>query len=136
MTISGNVTVSGVPATAADRGAGAATANTLRVVLVNEQVEGGEYEDVAAGQTAVILGSAGATGDFLSGVIVFPESLNPGAITLQDGSLTAVNIFWGGTASVSNLVPFWIPFGHASINGPLKITTGTAVHIRAVGNFS
>jgi len=134
--VSGTLTVNGVPTTAADRGAGAATANTLRVVLVSEQTEGSKYKDVAASQASTVLGTTGATGDYLAGITVFPESLNPGQITLQDGALTAVIIFQGGTGSVVTLVPFWIPLGNTSVNGAWKVVTGASVHLRASGNLT
>src|SRR3954447_10242103 len=41
--VSGNVTVTGIAGTAPDRGGGPTTAQTLRMVLVNEQVERGHY---------------------------------------------------------------------------------------------
>lgn len=126
-------TATGIPASF---GAGVTDAGTVRVSLASEQVEAGEYKDVAASQASTVLGATGAAGDFLSTIIFFPESLNPGAITLQDGALTAVTIFFGGTGSVSNLVPFEVAFGHASVNGAWKIVTGAAVHVRAVGNFT
>ena len=124
---------------AASFGTGASDTGTQRVVLASEQVEAGEYEDVAASQASTMLGSTGAQGDFLSSIIVFPESLNPGAITLQDGNITAVTIFAGGTASVSNLIPFSINFGCACVSATTpgwKVVTGAAVHIRAIGNFT
>lgn len=91
------------------------------------------YQDVAASQTATVLGSTGATGDWLDGVLVIPETTAAGTIALLDLS-TSVNIFVTGT--LTSLVPFYIPMGCLSKNGAWKITTGANVHIRAFGNFT
>lgn len=95
-----------------------------------------EYEDVAAGQSDQVIGSGGTgSGQHLSHLIVIPATTSPGAVTLTDGS-TATVIFAGGASSVSNLVPFTIFLGCDSQNGPWKITTGTNVAVRAVGDFN
>ena len=68
-------------------------------------VGAGEYETVAASQTAQTLGPTGATGDYISGILVTPATTSPGAIALLDGA-TSITVFTGGATSVSNLVPF------------------------------
>lgn len=93
------------------------------------------YESVAASQTAQVLGSTGATGDYLIGLLVVPATTTPGAVTLLDNA-TAISVFVGGASSVSNLVPFFIPLGARSVNGAWKVTTGANVSVIAVGNFS
>jgi hypothetical protein len=91
-----------------------------------------KYQDVAASQTGVALGSTGV-GAVIDGVLVVPETTGAGTIALLDGA-TSVNIFVTGT--LPSLVPFYIPLGSArSVNGGWKITTGANVHIRAFGNF-
>jgi hypothetical protein len=45
-------------------------------------------------------------------------------------------VFTGGAASVSNLVPFYIPLGINSTSGAWKITTGANVSCIAVGEFT
>jgi len=98
----------------------------------------GEYETVAAGVTSPqMLGGAGNTGDYLAGVLVVPSSTSPSAITIKDGSNTAITVFAGGATSVSNLVPFFIPLGLVSTSGGWQLTTGasgaTAI---GIGNFT
>jgi len=95
----------------------------------------GEYETVAASQTAQVLGAAGAIGDYLAGVLVVPETTSPGAVAVLDNA-TSITVFAGGASSVSNLVPFFIPLGAKSVSGAWKITTGANVHVFAVGNFT
>ena len=93
----------------------------------------GQYEDVAASQTAQVLGTDGAIGDYLAGVLIVPETTGAGTVALLDLT-TSVNIFVAGT--LADLTPIWIPMGCRSVLGPWKITTGANVHVRAVGKFS
>jgi hypothetical protein len=102
-------------------------------VLTN--VCAGEYETVAAGQTAQVLGATGATGDYIAGILVIPATTSPGNVLLLDNA-TSITVFTGGASSVSNLVPFFIPLGMFSVSGAWKITTGTNVSCIGIGNFT
>ncbi|MGE3712645.1 MAG: hypothetical protein AB7G35_23620 [Hyphomicrobiaceae bacterium] len=95
----------------------------------------GEYETVAASQTAQVLGATGAVGDYISGILVVPATTSPGAIVLLDNA-TSITVFAGGASSVSNLVPFFIPLGMKSVSGAWKITTGADVSCIGIGNFT
>ena len=95
----------------------------------------GEYETVAASQTAQALGATGATGDYISGILVIPATTSPGVVTLLHNA-TSIPVFVGGASSVSNLVPFFIPLGMISVSGAWKITTGANVSCIGVGNFT
>jgi hypothetical protein len=95
----------------------------------------GEYETVAASQTAQTLGPLGAAGDYISGILAVPASTSPGTIALLDGA-TSITVFTGGASSVTNLVPFFIPLGMISVNGAWKITTGANVSCIGIGNFT
>jgi hypothetical protein len=95
----------------------------------------GEYETVAAGQTAQTLGATGATGDYISGILVIPATTSPGNVLLLDNA-TSITVFTGGATSVSNLVPFFIPLGMISVSGAWKITTGSNVSCIGIGNFT
>jgi len=94
------------------------------------------YNTVAASQTAQALtgGSGGAAGDYLSHCDVFPATTSPGVVTIYD-STTAIFSFAGGTASVSNVIPFTIPIGALSVNGAWKVTTGANVSATCIGKF-
>lgn len=96
----------------------------------------GQYETVAASQTDQALGATGAKGDYLSGLLVVPANLNPGAVSIKDGSGSAITVFTGGTNSVTSLVPFPVPLGLVSQSGAWKVTTGPSVSVIAVGSFS
>jgi hypothetical protein len=95
----------------------------------------GEYETVAASQTAQALGATGATGDYISGILVIPATTSPGLVTLLDNAIS-IPVFVGGATSVSNLVPFFIPLGMISVSGAWKITTGANVSCIGIGNFT
>jgi hypothetical protein len=95
----------------------------------------GQYETVAASQTAQVIGPTGATGDYIAGILVIPASTSPGVVTLLDGS-TSINVFAGGASSLSVLVPFFIPLGLVSVSGAWKITTGASLSVIASGKFT
>ena len=99
------------------------------------ELEPGAYETVAASQTAQTLGGTGAKGDHIHGLLVIPATTSPGSVALLDLA-TSITVFTGGASSVSNLVPFFIPLGMRSLNGPWKVTTGANVSVIAVGSFS
>lgn len=93
------------------------------------------YETVAASQTARVLGGAGASGDFLHGLLVIPATNTPGVVTILDGAVS-IPVFVGGASSVSDLKPFFVPLGMKSVAGPWKVTTGANVSVIAVGDFT
>lgn len=99
-------------------------------------ISSGEYETVAASASAQMLGATGAIGDYLAGVLVIPATTSPGAVSITDGSGSAVTVFTGGASSVSNLVPFFIPLGIKCLSAGWKVTTGTNVSAIGVGNFT
>lgn len=121
--------------TAFDLGQGTGGSRTLRVAVDSAQLDGSEYETVAASQTAQVLGATGATGDYISKILVIPATTSPGAISLLDNA-TSITVFTGGASSVSNLVPFVIDLGMFSVSGAWKLTTGANVSCIGIGNFT
>lgn len=100
------------------------------------QLVGNLYETVAASQTAQTLGTGGAVGDVLEGVLIVPATTSPGTVAILDGA-TSITIFTGGAGSVSNLVPFWVALGGIkSVSGAWKVTTGANVSALAAGRFT
>lgn len=96
----------------------------------------GDYEHVAASQTTQVLGATGGAGDYLTGLLIIPGTTSPGNVLLRDGSGGSDRtIFAGGASSVSNLVPFFVPFG-ARATSDWRVTTGANVTVFAVGNFT
>lgn len=99
----------------------------------------GEYETVAASQTSQVLGGAGAVEDYLSHLLIIPNTTSPGAVTIADGSNSpdiAMTVFAGGASSLSNKVPFIVPLGIKSVTGGWRVTTGADVSVIAVGSFT
>lgn len=95
-----------------------------------------KYELVAAGQSTQALGATGSIGDILERLIIVPETTAAGTVAIKDGSDTAINVFVTGT--LSDLHPIIIDFGKGikSGSGAWQVTTGTNVHVIAIGQFS
>jgi hypothetical protein len=102
--------------------------------MLQVEPRGMMYEDVAASQTAQVLGLNGRAGDFISHVIIVPETTAAGTVALLDGAVSR-NIFVTGT--LADLRSFTVPLCMTSgESGGWKITTGANVHVIAVGIFS
>lgn len=97
-------------------------------------IQAAGYETVAAGVTGQVLGGTGAKGDYISHLLVIPATTSPGVVTLIDGA-TSLALFPGGATSVTSLIPFTIPLGANSANGPWSVTTGANVSVVAFGRF-
>lgn len=99
----------------------------------------GSYETVAASQTGQILGATGAAGDYLSGLLFVPATTSPGTVSIADGNGSAIVIFAGGSGSLSNLVPFFVPLGMialATTTPGWHVTTGANIAVIGVGRFT
>lgn len=97
---------------------------------------GVEYETVAASQSDQVMGATGASGDYLKGLLIVPATTSPGAVSIKDGSGSAITVFTGGASSVADLKPIPVPLGIRSTGGAWKITTGANVSVVACGLFS
>ena len=114
------------------------------MTLTQQQTETGKYKafpNTVSTTTTLNGAGSGATGDFLSTVTIVPETLNPGSISIKDGSGTAIVIFAGGTASVLSLVPFTVNLGYTAVNATApgwQIVTGSGGNVHGVcgGNFT
>lgn len=97
----------------------------------------GEYETIAASQTDQALGATGATGDYLSGVLIVPGTAAAGAVSIKDGSGSSITIFaGGGTTALPTLAPIFVPLGIYSTSGAWKVTTGSNVTAIGIGDFT
>ena len=65
----------------------------------------GSYKAIAASATNVVLGGNGNTGDFLEQILIVPAAAAPGAVSITDGSGSAITIFVGG-ATITTTAPF------------------------------
>lgn len=95
-----------------------------------------QYETVAASQTDQVLGVTGGKGDYISHLVIVPETTASGAVTLTDGATPIVLFLGGGTTALLTLAPLVVPLNTYSASGSWKITTGANVHVIAVGSFS
>lgn len=97
------------------------------------------YKAVAASATATLFGATGASGDYLDHVVIIPATAAAGAVSITDGSGSAITIFaGGGTTALPTLAPFSVYIGAISSGGAggWKVTTGTNVSVIGVGNFT
>lgn len=101
-----------------------------------DAVGGTDHEEVAASTPDQVLGATGAVGDVLAELLVVPASTSPGAVSIKDGSGSAITVFAGGADSIATLHPFPIPLGLRSLTGGWKVTTGANVSVIAVGDFT
>lgn len=94
------------------------------------------HKEVAASQTATVLGATGAIGDYLSHVTVFPGTAGCGVVTVLDAAATVGTFAGGGTTALPSLAPFTIMVGAFCTGAGWKITTGANVTVTAVGKFT
>lgn len=114
----------------------AAPTNVTTGTPLPTRTHAGEYETVAAGQTAQVMGATGAIGDYIAGILVIPALVACGVVTLLDGATSIPVFVGGGTTALSDAKPFWIPLGLVSVVGAWKITTGASVSCIAIGDFA
>lgn len=91
-----------------------------------------EYETVAAGATAQVLGATGGVGDILGRLNVCVTTSGTATVTVTDGGLTGVVVVPAGAP----VGAFTLTFGARSVNGAWKITTGAGVSVWATGVFT
>lgn len=115
--------------------AGRATAVASVPVVLSTEDRAGDYETIAASQTAQVMGGTGAIGDYIKRLIVIPTTVSPGVVTLLDNA-TSIPLFAGGAASLAMLAPFAIELGMVSVSGAWKITTGAGLSLIAMGKFT
>ena len=95
------------------------------------QIGGCEYETIAASQTAQVLGTAGAKGDFISRLIITVTTAATSTVALLDAA-TSIPIMTANAA----IGTYSIELGMRAATGPWKVMTGAGVSVIAVGQFS
>jgi hypothetical protein len=91
------------------------------------------YETVAAGQTAQVLGGVGAKGDYLHRLIISVNTVATASVTLLDGA-TSIALLAGAATLVPGVLS--IEINLLSASGPWSITTGAGATVIGVGLFS
>jgi len=92
---------------------------------------GFKYEHVAASQTAQVLGTTGATGDYLHRLIITVSTSLTGTVALLDNTTSHVLV-----AANSAIGVYSVEINTKSVNGAWKITTGAGAEVVAIGNFT
>lgn len=119
----------------ADRTADAVEAIRDNTSAVPTYPFGREYEACPASATTT-LGATGAVGDDLDHIIIVPGTTSPGAVSIKDGSDTAIVVFAGGASSVATLHSWTLAIGMKSRTGAWQIVTGSNVTVLPAGNFT
>ncbi len=92
-----------------------------------------DYNYVSASATSQLLGPNGKKGDILQEMLIVPETTAAGTVSIQDGTGAARNVFVSGT--LSDLKPISLLLGMRSVSGGWSVTTGSNVHVIAIGRF-
>jgi hypothetical protein len=96
-----------------------------------------QWEHVAASQTAQVLGTAGAKGDYIHRLICTVTTAATGNVVLVDGSGSGILTHTICPASPgSGIGVYNVEVNAVSADGPWKVTTGAGVEVMAVGIFS
>ena len=89
------------------------------------------YEHVAASQTGQVLGSTGATGDYLHRLVITVSATATSTVSLLDNTTSHVLV-----AANTAIGVYSIEMNTFSKNGAWKITTGAGAEVIAMGNFT
>ena len=89
------------------------------------------YEHVAASQTAQVLGSTGAIGDYLHRLVITVSATATSTVSLLDNTTSHVLV-----AANTAIGVYSIEMNTFSKNGAWKITTGAGAEVIAMGNFT
>ena len=96
-----------------------------------------QYEHIASGQTAAVLGTAGAKGDYIHRLICTVSTAATGNVVIVDGSGTGILTHTVLPALAGTGINVYnIEMNAVSQDGAWKITTGAGVEVMAVGIFS
>jgi hypothetical protein len=89
------------------------------------------YEHVAASQTAQVLGTTGATGDYLHRLVITVSATATSTVSLLDNTSSHVLV-----AANTAIGVYSIEINTFSKNGAWKVTTGAGAEVLAMGNFT
>jgi hypothetical protein len=89
------------------------------------------YEHVAASQTAQVLGTTGAIGDYLHLLVITVSATATSTVSLLDNNTSHVLV-----AANSAIGVYSIEINTFSKNGAWKVTTGAGAEVIAMGNFT
>lgn len=110
---------------------------TLKKIALATSGNAGDYETVAASQTAQKLGATGGVGDVLGTLVIVPATTAAGNVSIKDGNGSAISVFATGT--LADLTPIVLPLNlkaAVSTTPGWSVTTGANVSVIASGNFT
>lgn len=114
-----------------------ATKLNLPVGATKAASAGVEYETVAAGQTAQVLGGSSATtnvGDYLEGLVCVVSTAATSAVQIKDGGDSAITVLPNNVGG--GVGTYYVPLGLLSRTGSWQVTTGAGVAVIALGSFT
>lgn len=91
------------------------------------------YETVAASQSDQALGTTGAAGDVLEGLLCVVTTAATSQVQIKDGSGSAITVLPDNVGGGIGTYP--LPINLRSVSGAWKITTGAGVAVVAIGQF-
>jgi len=94
----------------------------------------GDYETVAASQTDQVLGTTGAAGDLLVGLIITVGTAATAAVSIKDGTGSSIPVMPNSPGGGLGTYP--VPLGIVSVDAGWKVTTGAGSTVIAVGRFT
>jgi hypothetical protein len=95
------------------------------------------YEHVAASQSAQVLGTTGAKGDYLHRLICTVTTAATSSVVIVDGTGVGILTHTVLPNNVGDGIGVYnIEMNAISANGAWKVTTGAGVEVMAVGIFS
>lgn len=94
---------------------------------------GRQYELVAAGQVAQVMGANGAIGDTIDSIWIFPTGLTPGTVSVLDN---AIVVWTMAGVTLNSLAPIFVPLNMRSVSGAWKITTPAGATVTATGQWN
>lgn len=93
------------------------------------------YQVVAASQSAKLLGTVGANGDFLDKLVCIVATAATAQVQINDGaSGSAITVLPNSPGA--GIGTYTIPLGIQSANGGWYVTTAAGVSVVAVGQFT
>lgn len=104
----------------------------MKRALSYVNVGGDDWEEVAAGQTNQVLGTAGAVGDYIARLSVNVTTSATGNVQIKDGTNTAITVVPANTP----IGVYTVELGLRSKQGAWQLTTGAGASVIAIGQFS
>ena len=91
------------------------------------------YETVAASQTDQPIGTTGAAGDTIDGLLCVVTTAATSQVSIKDGSGSAIVVFPNNPGA--GVGSYAVPLGLRSAAGAWSVTTGAGVAVVAIGTF-